>query len=241
MASCGSPVGTFLLAPLIRGLCNTYGWRGAFIILAAISLNMGVASSLFRPIRLAETEKEPELSLIEGPVKKKKKVIRVKVLCRLSFLCLLINNLSLLFGFSSFYMHLPAYLKTTGLSEDFSAIFISICGAAGMVGRLFAVQIAQKLDASIKVYNAAATVAGFCILLTPFIGSSTGVSIICALFGVSSASTGSALPLVITELVGLDSMSDGYGYILIAEGIGTLLGPPITGNSSPRVISGVAT
>ena len=31
------------------------------------------------------------------------------------------------------------------------------------------------------------------------------------------------------ELVGAEAIGDGYGYIMVAEGIGSLLGPPVAG------------
>lgn len=50
LSVCGTGIGTFTFAPLCDVLVGMYGWRGAFLILGAISLNICVCGALFRPL-----------------------------------------------------------------------------------------------------------------------------------------------------------------------------------------------
>ena len=50
LAVCGTGIGTFTFAPLIEFLSSLYGWRGTFLIIGAIALNICVCGALFRPL-----------------------------------------------------------------------------------------------------------------------------------------------------------------------------------------------
>ncbi|CAG2163567.1 unnamed protein product [Oppiella nova] len=50
VAVCGSGIGAFVLAPVTQLLVELFGWRGCVLILAGITLNCAVFSSLFRPV-----------------------------------------------------------------------------------------------------------------------------------------------------------------------------------------------
>ncbi|GFO09748.1 monocarboxylate transporter 12 [Plakobranchus ocellatus] len=57
LAVCGTGVGTFTFAPLMDFLINEYGWRGLFLIMAGISLNLVVCGMLFRPLQFTEAQR----------------------------------------------------------------------------------------------------------------------------------------------------------------------------------------
>lgn len=50
IAVCGSGIGTFIFAPLTEALIQTYSWRGAMLIITAITLNCVIFGALFRPL-----------------------------------------------------------------------------------------------------------------------------------------------------------------------------------------------
>lgn len=57
LAVCGTGVGTFTFAPLMDYLIVEYGWRGLFLIMAGISLNLVVCGMLFIPLQFTESER----------------------------------------------------------------------------------------------------------------------------------------------------------------------------------------
>ncbi|KAK7113314.1 monocarboxylate transporter 9-like [Littorina saxatilis] len=50
LSVCGTGIGTFTFAPLVEYLVKLYGWRGTFLILGAITLNICVCGALMRPL-----------------------------------------------------------------------------------------------------------------------------------------------------------------------------------------------
>ena len=50
LSVCGTGIGTFTFAPLCEILIGMYGWRGTFLIMGAVSLNICVCGALFRPL-----------------------------------------------------------------------------------------------------------------------------------------------------------------------------------------------
>lgn len=49
------------------------------------------------------------------------------------------------------------------------------------------------------------------------------------LFGVTFASSFSFTPIILVRLVNLDDFTCAYGLVLLVQGIGNLVGPPIAG------------
>lgn len=57
IAVCGSGFGTFVFAPVASAMLNTFDWRGANLILAALILNCMVFGALMRPLPLPKKRK----------------------------------------------------------------------------------------------------------------------------------------------------------------------------------------
>lgn len=49
LSVCGTGVGTFVWAPVVRILIDEYGWRGTTLILTGVILNLTIFSALLRP------------------------------------------------------------------------------------------------------------------------------------------------------------------------------------------------
>lgn len=54
LAECGAGIGTLIFAPLYELLIVSYGWRGAILIIGAISLNIIVCGAVFKPVHESE-------------------------------------------------------------------------------------------------------------------------------------------------------------------------------------------
>lgn len=50
-----------------------------------------------------------------------------------------------------------------------------------------------------------------------------------ALFGLMFASSFSFTPIILVQLVSLDDFTVAYGLVLLIQGVGNLIGPPISG------------
>lgn len=223
LASCGVGVGTFIVPPLIRGLINAYHWRGACLVLAGIVLNMGVFASLYAPVRRRDT------GVDQAPTGGPRKVIRVKMLRQLPFGCLLLNNVLVMYGKTALFIHLPSYLETVGFSTDAAAGFVSAIGVAILIGRVGCGLIAQHVQAVDVIYVATMAMAGMLVAMLPYARLFETLLTLCIFFGFTVCTLGPLLPLIATEMVGIEALSDAFGYLMVAEGIGSLMGPPIAG------------
>ena len=67
----------------------------------------------------------------------------------------------------------------------------------------------------------------FCIPLAT--SSYTALVILCAIFGITFASSFSFTPIITSRLVDMDDFTLAYGLILLVQGVGSLVGPPLAG------------
>lgn len=73
-------------------------------------------------------------------------------------------------------------------------------------------------------------VCGVSMFLIPFATSSyPALCALCALFGVTFASSFSFTPIITSRLVDMDDFTLAYGLILLVQGVGSLVGPPLAG------------
>ncbi|XP_048759547.2 monocarboxylate transporter 9-like [Ostrea edulis] len=57
LSVCGSGIGTFVFAPFLEFLIEEYGWRGSFVVLSAVTLNLVVCGAFMRPLEFTPTQK----------------------------------------------------------------------------------------------------------------------------------------------------------------------------------------
>lgn len=71
---------------------------------------------------------------------------------------------------------------------------------------------------------------GFSVALMPvMIENYIGMMGLAVLFGITFASSFSFTPIILVRLVNLDDFTCAYGLVLLVQGIGNLVGPPIAG------------
>ena len=59
--------------------------------------------------------------------------------------------------------------------------------------------------------------------------SYTFLMILCAIFGITFGSSFSFTPMITSRLVDMDDFTLAYGLILLVQGLGSLIGPPLAG------------
>lgn len=77
IAVCGSGIGTFIFAPLTEALINTYGWRGALLIITAITLNCIIFGALFRPLETSRPRRKRTTSEVAVEMVEKEKLMAI--------------------------------------------------------------------------------------------------------------------------------------------------------------------
>jgi len=65
IAVCGSGVGTFIMAPVTKGLIQSFGWQGAMLITSGLILNCILFGCLMRPLEAAGGKSDKDNSAID--------------------------------------------------------------------------------------------------------------------------------------------------------------------------------
>ena len=73
----GSPLGLILMAPLVQLLLDTYGWRGAMLVLGGIGFHVAVCGALLRQ-PLAEKQNQESYQQLPSCEETKSKLRRDK-------------------------------------------------------------------------------------------------------------------------------------------------------------------
>ena len=140
------------------------------------------------------------------------------------------NNFFMCFGLSIVYVHLSAYATTTGITSNMSALLFSVIGVSNFLGRIaFGVLgHVQKIN-HIVLYSSAFLASGLTTLMCPISTTYVWLSLFAGLFGFLTGSFGALLPQCIIKILELEYLASGYGYLLVFEAAGTLLGAPVGG------------
>ncbi|XP_048745151.1 monocarboxylate transporter 12-like isoform X2 [Ostrea edulis] len=235
VASAGGGIGTFIFPPIIRFLDNEYGWKGMFMILAGISLNICVFGLLYRPLPNKDENKNPTR-------KKRRSSTHVPEPNDWSFLkssvfhFVAMNNFLYAFGASIIYGHLAAYAEFhMHLNKNEAAVLYSVIGISVTIAKVTQGLVADfhkvhPIFKAINQYILFYFLGGLATLLLLVDTGYAGLLVYCVFFGASSAANGGSLiPAILMEIFGQTKLSLPYGVVLAEMSIGHVLGAPAAG------------
>lgn len=80
------------------------------------------------------------------------------------------------------------------------------------------------------MYLLCCIVCGVSVALMPLVIHSYVMLLgVCIVFGITFASSFSFTPVILVQLVSLDDFTCAYGLVLLIQGVGNLVGPPLAG------------
>ncbi|XP_037035817.1 monocarboxylate transporter 14 [Bradysia coprophila] len=129
------------------------------------------------------------------------------------------------------YFYLPEYMLKYGYTEEDAANLISVIGVFNTIGMIFLGWTGDQPWLNIpKTYAVCLVVCGVSVGLMPvFVENSILMIALAILFGITFASSFSFTPIILVRLVNLDDFTCAYGLVLLVQGVGNLVGPPIAG------------
>ncbi|XP_046400963.1 monocarboxylate transporter 12-like [Ischnura elegans] len=129
------------------------------------------------------------------------------------------------------YFYLAEHMISLGYSESEASILISIIGILNTMGMIALGWAGDQAWMNVtKTYALCLCLCGICTGIMPLLTNSyLLLAIDCALFGLFFASNFSFTPVLIVELISLDRFTMAYGMILLTQGLGNLVGPPLAG------------
>ncbi|XP_039953110.1 monocarboxylate transporter 9-like isoform X1 [Bactrocera tryoni] len=143
-------------------------------------------------------------------------------------------NLSILFLFIWFmipYLYLPEHMKIHGYEAVDSAHMISVIGIAQTIGMIGLGYVGDRSWMNVNIcYSACMVVCGIAVLLMPLVVNTyVGLLLACIAFGFTFASSYSLTPSICVRIVNLEDFTRAYGLVLLVQGVGMIVGPPIAG------------
>ena len=140
----GSPLYSSLFPFIALKLLNIYGWRGSFIIIAGLNLNIAAFATLVRPIVYQSDDSEiPVTKNVDKIYKPNKKSFLEKYwVCLFLLLC----NVFLMFGFASPFVYIVPFANELGFPESDAATLLAFANVGDFIGRPLCGFLMAKID-----------------------------------------------------------------------------------------------
>ncbi|CAB4060404.1 SLC16A5 [Lepeophtheirus salmonis] len=207
IASSGAGFGSFIFSYINKALLDTLTWRSAIVANACFVVCIMVAGLVMRPFPIRNKENIPSDSTkyekgmcLNSFMNESKQALSLFKIPSYSALC--VNNFMMLFGYTMIIVHNVEFYKTIHfLDISHVPLLVSVFGISNLFGRI-----------------------GFGIICYYAKGS-----LLHGIFGFHSACMGPLIPEVTIKIVGPNNISIGYGFLLVFEGIGAMISPPLAG------------
>ena len=245
ISTSGGGLGTVVMPLVGKLLINKYGWRGALLITAALTLHIcfyGFIMRLFETTAACKNlDREDFISVaqMEEPFgegfsrkdwRKDRNIKKFKLLRNPLIWSLHLNTFFFCFGQSIVFAHLAAFAVKKGFNIFLASSFISVLGFAGIVGRILIGIICNAACIDVHLLNVGLNVlAGLSILGLTMWDVYIGMVILVALTGIAFSTFGPVYCELTYNIFGLEGFSKGYGILLISMAVGTILGAPCAG------------
>ncbi|KAL5012258.1 hypothetical protein ScPMuIL_010809 [Solemya velum] len=160
------------------------------------------------------------------------KYIELSLLKNIRFLSLCLSILLFASSFTTAYGYIPPLAKSRGITELDAAYLISTAGICDLLGRiilssLFDIRVIRphrELCYVLLLLSTSAVAFGF-----PFMARFTGFAVLAGLFGFLTGGFISQKSIIIVDILGLGKLSSSFGIVLLFQGLGVLVGPPVAG------------
>ncbi|XP_068919245.1 monocarboxylate transporter 13 isoform X1 [Petaurus breviceps papuanus] len=219
LALTGVGLSSFVFAPFFQWLISYYAWRGALLLVAALSLHMVACGALLRPLRLAE---DPAVG---GPMAQLVFLLHHRPFLRYTVAITLINA-----GYFIPYVHLVAHAQDLGWDPLPAAFLLSLVAVADLVGRVFSGWLGDVTPGPIaRLLALWSFLTGMALALLPVAQQSVVLTVLAIAYGFAAGALTPVAFSVLPELVGVGRAYSGLGLLQMVESIGVLLGAPLSG------------
>lgn len=137
-------------------------------------------------------------------------------------------------AFKSAFTFLPALALSQGVSPTESAYLLSISGVLDTIGRIMAgflldIQCIRPLRPI--VYNGVIFVIMGLSFVSPYLDTFVGFAVLFGLYGMLTGTYVSQKSVILVDILGQEKLTSSFGLLICFQGIGTFVGPPLSGTS----------
>ncbi|CAG9864854.1 unnamed protein product [Phyllotreta striolata] len=211
----------------IRFRKNSIGYRGAMLNIHKYRMKASSCPDMYKNsmatlFREEENWYDEFLDILRD-------LTNFSLFLNLHFLILSISTVILDIWFVVPYFYLAEHMKRNGYEDSDASLAISVIGITNTIGMVLLGIVGDKLNIA-KTYSICLILCGFTIAGMIFFTSNYYVLLTAGgFFGLFFASSISLTPSLLAELVSLDDFTMAYGLLLLSQGVGNLVGPPLAG------------
>jgi predicted MFS family arabinose efflux permease len=221
LAVSGIGVAGMVFPPFITYLVETYTWRGCLMVMAGMALNISVMGALLRPL--------PKGRDAAG-VKVESNIFELSLLKEWRLLLFVLIDLLWNIGGLAWINLIVDHGIVEGFGKEASALLATADGVGGVVGKLSMAFLSNHQCCNrLLLFAIAVFVSGLPMFLVSLETSYAALVCYCSIYGFCFGVQLGLLPVIILELFGLHRLTSAYGYAMLGDGIGCLLGPPLGG------------
>ncbi|XP_014354972.2 uncharacterized protein LOC106708027 [Papilio machaon] len=208
---------------------NSISHRNAMLNIKRYRLKASSCPDLFKNSMISVNEKEEKWN--EDCVNCLSDMFNVALFKKMTFNLLCLGTLILFIWFIVPYFYLAEHMILKGYSEDDGAMMLSIIGITNTIGMVGLGWIGDFPKVSIgNLYAFCLILCGATVAALPLALSNYWILVsISSAFGLLFAASFTFTPSLLVKLVSLDDFTSAYGLVLLAQGIGHLIGPPLSG------------
>ncbi|XP_047504993.1 monocarboxylate transporter 14-like [Pieris napi] len=208
---------------------NSISHRNALLNIKRYKLKASSCPDIFKNSMV--TVNEDEEKWYDDCVSVLADMFNVDLFKKVTFDLLCIGTIIIFVWFIVPYFYLAEHMIHKGYGEDEGAVLLSLIGITNTIGMVGLGWIGDLPGVSIgNLYAVCLVICGASVLAIPLVIYNYWLlAFFCGLFGLMFAAAFTFVPSLLVKLVSLDDFTSAYGLVLLAEGIGHLIGPPLSG------------
>ncbi|KAG5889291.1 hypothetical protein JTB14_031938 [Gonioctena quinquepunctata] len=211
----------------VRFRKTSIGYRGAMLNIHKYKVKASSCPDIYKNsmVTLFDAEEPWYVELLDIL----KDLTNFSLFLDLHFFLLSLSTMILCIWFVVPYFYLAEHMSRHGYTEGDASCVISVIGITNTIGMVFLGIAGDRLNVA-KSYAVSLILCGVSIGAMVFFTLNYILLVISGgFFGLFFASTMSLTPSLLAELVSLDDFTMAYGLLLLSQGVGSLIGPPLAG------------
>ncbi|XP_053607820.1 monocarboxylate transporter 14-like [Plodia interpunctella] len=208
---------------------NSISHRNAILNIKRYRLKASSCPDIFKNSMITIDEKEEKW--YDDCVSCLADMFNVALFKKMTFNLLCLGTIILFIWFIVPYFYLAEHMIHKGYNEDDGAVMLSLIGVTNTIGMVGLGWIGDFPQVSIgNLYAFCLILCGATVAALPPAAANYWIlASVSSAFGLLFAASFTFTPSLLVKLVSLDDFTAAYGLVLLAQGIGHLIGPPLSG------------
>lgn len=235
VATSGLGVGVLAAAPAAAALIDAFGWRTAYLVLAAACGVVVLVAAALLADHPADVGADLSTEFPDGRPEAVDPTFRDALDTALTpaFGSVLVGWILVYTTLYVVFTHLVRYADAAGLPPDAAALAIGVVGGTTSFARLGVGHLSDRVG-RVRVFVVCSLVMACSTALVPLVGP-TGLLVLGAVFGVGYGGNGALLSPLTADLFGADQLNAVYGLLSLAFAVSGLLTPSLAALGSEAV------